>query len=269
MAIDVFDLYLRVQADVNTWQLGHLKPDFFNMYMYEESRALHREKFENWELNQRTTDDYAKPFLKTVNLAIAAQPGQAYDLAGYPGDYKYFSSARMIFNKEKKCGCACKEFPICDAEGNIIDKNRIANGQTKFQDPDLIELAKIEADKNIKEVIVNKIDNMRWGALTTHPLRAPKLDKPAITQYNSGFKVMPKGLQFIVMDYFIQPIVPKFAYTLGAGDTVTYNIGASVQLEWDPSMINELVARIARRFAKFIGDEKLYAISDKERLEAK
>ncbi len=77
-------------------------------------------------------------------------------------------------------------------------------------------------------------------------------------QDSAGFKVAPKGVQSVVLDYLHTPRKAVFGYTIGTGDIVVYNSSTSQQLEWTGVVENEFLNELGKKYASSIGDPQLY-----------
>lgn len=267
--IDVFDLYQRSCSDLNTSQNGLLRPiQNFIKYCYEISLELHREYFKDMETRQVTLDEYTTPFLVTKNLVVQAQSGIPYDFAALPADYAYWSSMRILVdtsdkNKPRSCPARDEKGDCCTFVNEFGED--CANGDCGgYRDPDQDEIDRKEKELMLQEWTVKKWDNQRWGNLVNHPRKRPTMEKPGVTQITGGFRVMPKGIHILALDYFKKPVVPVFGYTIGSQDQIVYNVNASVQIEWSEKLIPEFVKRLGMRYAKFVGSNDLYNISASE-----
>lgn len=249
--IDLFQLYQLTAATVNTQQGGHLRPERnFLSWVNEISKEIFNEKIKDWEKSQTIDDDLAISFLRSVNVTITKNSGRGFDVLAYPEDYSNFSSARMLVLDSS--GETCPE-PNNDCMDCTTGKI------TPYVDPDDAELEILNQNSNYTERNLDKIDNQRWGTALTHRLKAPTFKKPAITQFDGGFKVAPANLGIIVLDYFKRPIDAVFAYTVDSNDQIIYNKLNSVQLQWTDMMIPEFVSRLKKRYASFVGDNDKYS----------
>lgn len=255
-AIDLYDLYMSLRNNVNTQQGGFIRPQAnFQNWVNEVSMELFREKVKEWETTQRISDELA-PFLKTVNAVLVTQPGRNYDVLAYPEDYGYFSSARILANVDIKCGCAVdgKEF---------VDGN---DGTCKaYEDEDYKEIAERNKGAGLCELSVTKVPNQMWGAACDNSFKKPTVTSVIITQWDGGFKVAPRNLGIIILDYLKVPRKAVFGYTLGPDDNIVYNAGTSTQLEWGESVKGEFLARLQKRYGMFVREEFVYAASESER----
>lgn len=254
--IDLYDLWQSLRNNVNTQQGGFIRPQAnFQSWVNEISVELFREKVKEWETTQRISDELS-PFLKTVNAVLVEQPGRNYDVLTYPSDYGYFSSARILANVNVPCGCACAGKEFMDGK----------DGQCKpYDDPDYQEIAAMNAGADVCELIVTKVPNQMWGSACDNSFKKPTAVAPIITQWDGGFKVAPRKLGVIILDYLKIPRKAVFGYTLGVDDNVIYNPLTSVQLEWSESVKGEFLARLQKRYGMFVREEFVYVGSEAER----
>lgn len=250
------DLWRPLIGNVNTQQGGHIKPQGnFQNWVNEISRELYREKIADWEKNQMLSDELS-PFLKTVNGVLVPQPGKNYDILPFPSDYGYYSSARVLLNTEKGCGCALEDVQILDGKTGMCKD---------WVDPDYKAIQELNRGNDLCEVSVSKVPNQMWGSACNNSFKQPTPAQPIVTQFEGGFKVCPRGLGIIILDYFKLPREAVFAYTLGTDDNIIYNAGASVQLEWGQSEQREFLARLQKRYGMFVREEFVYQASEQER----
>jgi hypothetical protein len=255
--IDVFDFYQRVCAYLNTWQNGLLRPNQnYEKWLYDISLMLHKEYFGKQEINQIVVDEYTTPFLVSKNIPVQVQVGSPYDFAPLPADYAYWSSARvLVYTNPEGIKTVCMD-DKCKCIDPVTGED-VADGNPAYQDADIVEMNKRDADKMKAEYTVKKWQNQQWGGLAEHPRKKPTLEKPGISQINGGFRVMPKDVTSIVLDYFKKPVKPIFAYTIGSDDEIIYNQGGSTQIEWTEKVIPRFLAEMAIRFGSFIGDNNM------------
>jgi hypothetical protein len=84
------------------------------------------------------------------------------------------------------------------------------------------------------------------------------MESPKITQFEEGFKVMPKNIGVLIMDYFVLPDKPFMDYTTGANDEIIYNSAGSTQLQWSQTMLEVFLPQLAMRFGKFTQNPALF-----------
>lgn len=271
--MDNYDLYLRLLADINSNQAGHVKPyGNFIKWLSEINLELFKEKFgQDYEKNQVTMDSLTLTFLKTGNVTLVPQAGQPYDVAAFPVDYGYFSSGRIMIRNVngKPIGCPCADTDVKTYDGKtgkeVVDPLPIAEKSSHYKDPDTLALEQRKQESEIEEYPVTKVTNNKWASAITHEFLGPTLDQPIMTQYSGGFKVAPKGVGILILDYLKNPTTPTFVYTLDGNDQIVYNASASIQLQWPETMMGEFIKRLAKRFAKYVKDDATYGMSEQER----
>lgn len=254
-AIDLFDLWISLRGNVNTQQGGFIRPQGnFQRWINEISFELFREKIAQFQVTQMITDELA-PFLKTVNVVLTPQPGKNYDLAVFPVDYAYYASSRILVDANSHCGCMIEGAEVMGKDGKC----------KPYQDHEYKEIAEKNAGADLCELSISLIPNQMWGAACNNSFKKPSYDAPIITQFASGFKVAPRNLGVIVLDYFKLPREAVFGYTLSTDDNIIYNASTSTQLEWPDSVKGEFLARLQKRYGMFVREEFIYQASEQER----
>lgn len=259
--INIFDLLKSLQAIVNPQQGGHIRPQQnYQRWLNEIQQELIEELVRQWEKNQVISDKLT-PFLRSVNVALVPQPGKPYDIFLRPADYRYFSSARVLLSGEDATsGSACAT--CCTIDG--------ATGkQVKFVDEDEVALNQQSAGSSDIEASVTKVDNMRWASALGHKIKKPTVKRPIITGFDGGFKIAPRGIGVVVMDYFRKPADAVFAYTLGPDEQIIFDPVASVNLEWDANMIPDFLARLEIRYGAYVREDFAYQAGQLHRTQVK
>lgn len=238
--ISLFTIWNSFQSYVNTFQGSWYRPATdFQPAVNDISKQL----WEDWtgqaEKSQEIKDHLA-PFLKTKNLIVKSQ-NSTYGLLSYPTDYGRLSSARIIVNNQECVPCP------------DVDGGECANGEFKTQ-----EEVTDEYKDNIKETIVEIVDNQKWSSCLSHLTKKPTIAKPKMTQYDKGWNVAPRKVSVVVLDYYTRPKEGTFKYsitagnpTTGAGDFLVYNDTLSEKLEWPETVLNEFIWRLGERFGLF------------------
>lgn len=255
--MDLFELYRSACADFNTQQSGHMRPQQnYQLWIENISKEYFRELFKDWEKNQILDDDYGLAFLKSVNIPVTIQPGKNFDFIKLPLDYAYYSSLRVFIHADQKSGCLCEEYDILDSDG--------ACG--KYEDPDFKEIREKNKGQSVGEGRAVKVDNQRWGSAINHRRKKPILEQPVITQINGGFKISPKGIGIVVLDYIRYPVSPVFAYTTNTDGTVNYDLANSTQLDWPVQVKNIFLARLKMKYASATsqGDKYQHGMVEKK-----
>jgi hypothetical protein len=197
--------------------------------------------------------DYLRPFLKTKNIIVATQ-NNFYGIVTPPKEYERFSSARLIIHKEK----------------TLPDKS-IDNGKCCNADIFKQEEINDEYYKNISQSEIDLIDDKNWAACLQHKKKYPTLEKPKMLQIEGGFRVAPKGVSVVVLDYYILPKYATFKYTIspgneqtGAGDDIVFDT-SSQPFEWPVTVLPEFLWRLAQRYGIFIEKELIFNFATQQR----
>lgn len=261
--IGVFTLWQRFCADNNVFQGGMFRPE----RDFEASiNSISQEAFATFtaqdEKNQQI-DDWLAPFANTVNIIVTSTSGN-WGLAAYPTEtvngkkvsiYGAWKAARSLQHKDQ---CLCEEGHSIYKEGACVDK-----------ETDIQKLQRAERYKDgIVERPITKVESSHWGACLEHLTKCPTFENPKLTQFKDGFKVAPRQVSVIVLDYYKIPKKAKFAYTIatgnpqtGAGDYLIYDATNSVDLEWPESMIPYFLEKLQMIYAKFTRDPLLFQMS--------
>ena len=251
--IDPFELYKKFRADVNTFQGGFVRPesDFI-----EQVNTISIAKWDAWtaqaEKSQEINDNLA-PFLKSRNIIVGQSTGN-YGIAPYPEDYGRYSVARVLQHKEE---CLCEDGKdTYKVEGNSC---------SKIETPEEKAARNENYKDGITEVLCTKVESSKWASMLDHATKCPTFKDPGITQYDKGFKVAPRKVSVIVLDYYVKPTPAVFAYTVapgnpqtGAGDYLVYDKTKSTSLQWPESMIPLFIEELRHVYARFTRDGQLY-----------
>lgn len=241
--IDIYALYLSFVSYVNTFQGGWFRPasDF--------TRACNDISMQLW--NEWTAKPDSKEvrdnliyFLKSKNIMVDSAKG-AFGTFMPPTDYGRFASARYLTNGK-----------------SVVPSPEVEEGKCEGFETDE-QLAEDYYD-NIQEIGIESIENMKWGAVTKHLTKKPSLSAPKITQINGGFKVAPREISVVVLDYYVKPVDAIFGYTVtpgnpqtGAGDQIIYDVNRSKKLMWPETMRNEFLIALGSRFSSYTRDQFL------------
>ncbi len=253
--ISPFDLWNRFCSENNTFQGGFWRPDRdFERNMNTVSLELWNEYTAQAEKSQEIMDELSV-FLKSVNI-IVQQTMYNYGLAKYPPNYDRYSSAGILLHKENIIIDTSKD--IIDCDGKVEYDSRKETPEQKQKRIDLYKDGIIQNN-------IYKVDNSRWRSLLTHKNKYPTFENPAMTQSDEGFKVAPRQVPVIVLDYWKKPAYAKFVYTLspadpvtGQGDNLIYDPNKSTNLEWRESMIPEFLKRLTIIYSKYTRDGGLF-----------
>jgi hypothetical protein len=261
--IDLFDLYNRFCTDNNTFQGGFFRPE------RDFERAANTVSQDWWneltDLAEKTQDidDNLSPFLKSVNV-IVIPTSKNEGIAPYPKTYGRYSAARVIVHQEQ---CLCEE-------GKDVYENGICKSEGISGSEDYIDLKNEERIEKYKDGIserpLYKVESSRWASLLNHKTKCPTFENPGLTQYDKGFKVSPRQVSVIVLDYFVEPKAAKFVYSnapgnpqTGAGDYIIYNKQQSTPLEWPETMIPRFLEKLRDVYARYTRDPNLFQMTRK------
>lgn len=234
--IDPFVLWTSFNGLVNSFQGGFYPPiTVFMPAVNAISNQMWETKTDEAENNQSVTEDLM-PFLRTFNCVVTNENSN-YGTFKNPVDYGYYSASRLILHEGKMCcekDAPCSKSPS-DEQSDYEEVERYRDG--------------------VEEVNIIKISSSKWAACLSSVTKKPTLQKPKITQILNGFKVAPRKIPVVVLDYYVKPTDAVFAYTTsepnvqtGSGDQIIYNPTASVPLQWGSNLINEFLWRLAERF---------------------
>jgi len=248
MPIPVCQLWEDFKSRENTWQGGHVRPASFVSWLHEVQIEMQNELIKSLGNNQTVTDNL-RSHSKSVQI-----PVKQFITGGvipYPKDYRRILSLRYFTKKQNGTGYMCSDLPLMDKEGNCKP---------------LTEEEKAEA-KNTEELCENSIeivDNQRWGSICEHELIGPSMEFPYATQLDSGFKILPKKIGYVVLDYIAIPERPVFKFSRDARHNITC-LPASTSIKWGEEMIPEIMARLKIRYSAFTRNDGGYNQGQKER----
>lgn len=255
MAISPFLLWQTLITEVNVSQNGQIPPTTFQNWTNDIQNDLFRDRFSDYEISQQNSDEIKRPFLKTVSRTVTVASGATYGVIAYPADYEYFSSAKILRQKDdQKCN-NMEPLPDIDGDGKCV----------KFVDPDYAAMAVKFASANLITKNVQLVDNDRWEGYLDHDTKCPTYDSPKMTQFNGGFKVAPAGVQLMLLDYLVTPTSCVFAYTISADDILIYDAAGSTNLQWSPILIPEFIARLKKKYAVYIQSGEIFQMAENER----
>lgn len=255
--LDIFDIWQKLMSMANTQQQGFIRPDInFTNWYNSVSNELFTSLAMDFGKSYQLSDKLA-PFLVTANVIVNPQPGLPYDLLTLPNNFEYFTSARVIRQRNEQRCMLSPEYPIVDGSGQFV----------QFVDPYFANVAQNYAANNIIEVDVKLVDNQRWGGYMQHVTKKPTWDSPKVTEIasitgNKMLKVAPKGIQSIVLDYLRTPRKAVFSYTIDSNDNIIYDSSGSVQLEWSNTLENEFLERLMKKYAVYVREMGVYQVSE-------
>lgn len=254
MGIDYFDIYNRFCSDNNTFQGGFVRPerDFERMF-----NTVSEDIWNEWTAMAEKTqqiDDELAPFAKAVQVMVK-HTNNNYGLLEYPKDYGRYSAARVLFHGDA-CFCDTSvdtyEEGVCTREGRAETADEKKAREEKYKD-------------GIVERSFYKVESSKWSAALTHRNKCPTVENPALSQYDGGFKIAPRQVSVVMLDYYVRPEYYKFAFSVapgnpqtGAGDYLIYNKAASSKILWNTTMIPVFLERLGKMYAKYTRDGNLF-----------
>jgi hypothetical protein len=238
--ISIKDLYTEIQGRVNSHQNGHLKPSDFENWVHESQMELFNDLVQLFQKTQQISD-LITPFLTTEKIPITSQKGTFYDIVQTPKEYENFATARVIKSK-------------------LSEKN---DGECQqLKDLDEIELIQKEKEKQLISIPIDLVDNDRFDSIHKHPRKGASADKPKMTQFTGGFKILPKStFLFIEIDFFKSPIKPKYNFTVinpgSENEYKQFNPIGSQDINWTEKAKPQIIPKIIEKFAIFTGNLEL------------
>lgn len=193
------------------------------------------------EENQ-VVEDALRPFIKRVQIPVKDYAGGG--IIPYPSNYKGYSAMRFYSREKGGCGCLCGDIEVMDKDGSCVP----VEGFDDSPHP-VTELCESE---------IKKVPSGKWAAVCSHKTRGPSIDRPYTTQFDEGFKVLPKEIGFVVLDYIAMPPRPVLNVTLDAMHNEIYNPVGAVDLLWSEDMLPEIMAGLKKRFGSFVRNPDLY-----------
>lgn len=228
--IDIAYFRNQLLSSANKFKSGTLPPNRQDLFLQQASIELFNEKVMSAVQGNKLDDDL-NPFLKSINLPVTFPEGLNYGLTTRPADYSFFWSMRAFFAEDKDEGIKSCSCPTADNTLCIADQNQ------NLEETPLVQLP------IVKEVQCTKVDSGRWSSVLSHRFKSPTLDNPAITQYDAGFKVAPRNLNVVTLDFYRLPATAVFGYTLLPSGYYQYDPSTSTNIEWPATVLDELLDR--------------------------
>jgi len=251
----MYSLWQDFQSLVNTFQGGWYRPqtDF--------ERATNDISIELWDKwtsmaeKSQQIKDFLIPFLVSKNI-IAKRANSYYSTIEYPKEYGRFATADIIVHEDKT------------VPSPTVDGGKCANGDFKTQE----EITEEYFD-NLKSNEIVLIDLQRWDSCLSHLTKMPTFDSPKMVQIDGKFRVAPKNVSVVVMNFYRQPKPATFKYTLspgdpqtGLGDQIIYSPPPiSTPLEWPEIAKNNFLWRLGERFGIYTKDQFMTQISTQQK----
>lgn len=242
--LSLWTIWQGFQSLYNTAQNSFFRPqtDFT-----QQVNAISSELWDAWTQESEKSQqirDFLAPFLKSKNILVTPR-NSYYGTVDYPKNYGRFATARVW-----TLGDECVPCPNVD------------NGKCKgYQSQQEVNE---DYYQNIREYEVDLVDDKRWGACLNHLTKMPTLQKPKILQIDGGWRVAPRTVSVLVLDYYVRPRLGTFVYTVtagnpqtGAGDFIQFDANASVSLEWPETVLNYFLWKLGTRYGLFISNQFL------------
>lgn len=238
-----FSLYQSFSSLVNTQQGSWFRPE--SDFIVQSNDA----SIEIWDMLTKKAEksqqekDYLRPFLKTKQGIVTSQ-NSFYGVLSFPTDYERFSSARIIVHSDV----------------TLPDK-AIDGGYCYNQDFLSQEEINDEYYNNIEEQQIDLIDDKNWASCLQHLTKKPTLKAPKMLEVDGKFRVAPRTVSVVVLDYYIKPTPATFKYTVvpgniqtGAGDDIQYD-PTSIPFEWPETVVPLFLYKLAQRYGMFIRED--------------
>lgn len=247
--ISICQLYIDFKGANNTWANGHFRPKSFIYAVHESQIEIFNELRKAWE-NNNIVDDNLRNFFKTVQVPLKKLKKNG--LIEYPKDYSTFSSLGLYSKKDNGAGVLCADLEILDVEEKSC---------RPLREEDKEEETAMNSDQLIERDI-RKVPNGKWRAAVSHEFIVPSIEDPICTQYNTGFKVLPKELGYVVLDYLALPERPILNIVRKGNDFICGE--GCTNLLWGEEILPELMSRIKTKYASYTSNQQKYIEGVKE-----
>jgi hypothetical protein len=243
--ISVCQIYTDFKGANNTWQQGHFRPHNASLEIFNGLRK-------EWENNQVITDAL-RPFFMRVQVPMdqVASGG----LVAYPEGYASFSGLRYMtkepFGPGK--GVLCKGI-------DVLDPVTCKYGPVTEED----KLAEMQAEKDLYERDITKVDSQRWGSVMEHEFIGPSMTNVYGTQDENGFRVVPKDIGPVILTFLALPVRPKFVYTTDDNHNIICDPNKCTNLLWGEEMLPDLMSRLKTKYGSFVSNAQKWAEGMKE-----
>lgn len=253
--LSIYNLWLSFQSTVNTFQGGWFRPQTdFQQKANDISSDLFVEYTNQAERSQKARD--ALYFLLKTENVMCSKSSSNFSIALPPKRYERFAGMSILYHNEKTYADPdINGGKFCDANGEE---------QEKITDEYLTSL---------KRRTVELVDNMRWNACLEHKTKMPTFDNPKTTFINEQFRVAPRGIGAIVLDFYVKPEDAVFAYTVtagdrntGAGQQIVFDKNKSNDLPWPTTLKNEFIIRLGEAYGLFTRDQFVTNFSTQQKM---
>ena len=240
---DINEIKKSFDALINYPQQGGYTIDKLNTWIYNASVSLFKQRLGLPEKMEFSTGMPNIAYARTKKIHTDLMPFRKYKQVnvsnwdflpstGLPADLFYETSVyyttivkkdnESTINSLKSCGCE----PVEDE-----------------QDDEYIKL--------LGEV--NLVEEDKWVARANSAIIKKAIYCPFYDGWKLNFPI--KKPSNIRIEYIKKPIVPKWGFVI-VNDVPVYSPGASVNPEWDNTLIPELVARMQKDYGSYIDNPK-------------
>jgi len=94
---------------------------------------------------------------------------------------------------------------------------------------------------NGRERPVELVENKAWGEVQASELMKPTRLFPKYTEFLGEYRFLPRNIGIVMLDYWVRPIVPVWAYTI-VNNVPVYNPIGSVDFEWEAFSFNRIIS---------------------------
>lgn len=260
--ISPFELWQDFKAWVNTQQGGFMPPQ--SIFIRDANIA----SLELWKMWTRQAEksqeikDNLLPFLVSKNI-ITTQSNSFYATFVPPANYGRYATAKILLTDEDKT------IPSIG-----IDKGKCCQGKkinVPFK-PYTDSNSKENYFDNTKESEIQIVDNQKWSAMLNHLTKFPTFEKPKMTQLNNGFKVAPREVSVVVLDYYTEPTDAVFGYKsvagnvlTGSGGAIVYDPTTSKNFQWGRQVKPDLLKMLKDMYTIFTRDGQLAQINQSQK----
>lgn len=155
----------------------------------------------------------------------------------FPENFLFDEEVRVVIqisidNDEER-----RRMDNCGYGGQIIEKN----GVPKYV---------------VYEIPVREVDRDKIGNILNSKRHRPTINFPKMVVEGDSFKVYPRTVKSIVLDYIKVPTVPVWGFTTQNGAPV-YDPATSTDLDWPDDLRTEIGNRIIRRIGIKLRDQFL------------
>lgn len=119
----------------------------------------------------------------------------------------------------------------------------------------------VKPDGKSLERYVAPVKNRDWGAISSSQLYLPTKQFPKYTEFNSEYRVLPRDIGVIMLDYFKTPQFPVWGFNV-VNNRPVYDPLTTVNFEWDSFAIGEVLSAFLMLLGISIKDGELSAFAN-------